>query len=94
MAVLRGEARVMDEHGHDRTTAFLTGAEEALRIVTLFAPSLIVFKEGSPSCGTCRVDIQGERTRGCGVATAVLRRGRIPVISDEDPIPWEPPRRP
>ncbi len=92
MAVLRKEAQVIDQHGNDRTAAFLRGAEETLRIVELVSPSLIVFKEGSPSCGLRRVDIRGERTRGCGVATAFLRGAvGIPIISEEDSIPRESP---
>jgi uncharacterized protein YbbK (DUF523 family) len=87
VAVLRGDARVVDEHGDDRTAAFMRGAEEARRIVQLVSPSLIIFKEGSPSCGLRRVDIQGEHKLGCGVATALLRCGTVPVISEEDPLP-------
>jgi uncharacterized protein YbbK (DUF523 family) len=79
----------MDEHGNDRTAAFLRGAEETLRIVRLVSPALIIFKEGSPSCGLRRVDIHGESTRGGGVTTALLRGASIPLISEEDSIPRE-----
>lgn len=93
-AVLRGEARVVDEHGNDRTTAFVRGAQEALRIVQLVSPCLIVFKEGSPSCGLRRVDVEGKRTAGCGVTTALLCDGTVRVISEEDPLPDEFPMQP
>ncbi|MBI5568588.1 MAG: DUF523 domain-containing protein [Desulfomonile tiedjei] len=86
-AVLLGRAKVVDETGVDRTAAFLTGAEEVLRIVELVSPSLIVFKEGSPSCGLRRVDIAGTRQRGRGVVAARLKAYSIPMISEEDPLP-------
>jgi uncharacterized protein YbbK (DUF523 family) len=86
-AVLLGHAKVLDETGVDRTAAFLKGAEEVLRIVELVSPSLIVFKEGSPSCGLRRVDIEGTRRSGCGVVTARLQAYSIPMISEEDPLP-------
>lgn len=85
--MLLGHARVLDETGVDRTAAFLRGAEEVLRIVELVSPSLIVFKEGSPSCGLRRVDIEGTRRRGCGVVTARLKATSVPIITEEDPLP-------
>jgi len=89
-AVLRNTASVMDEHGNDRTSAFLRGAEETLRIVELVSPTLIVLKEGSPSCGLRSVDIQGERKPGCGVTTALLRGRHIPIVTEDDPLPEDP----
>ena len=85
--VLHGQARVVDEHANDRTAAFMRGAEEALRIVELVSPSLIILKEGSPSCGLHRVDIQGERKPGCGVASALLRGLGVALIDEKDTLP-------
>ena len=31
------------------------------------------FKSFAPSCGLRRVDIEGRKTQGCGVATAFLK---------------------
>jgi uncharacterized protein YbbK (DUF523 family) len=86
-AVLRGEATITDTHGTDRTASFLRGAEETLRIVELVSPDLIIFKEGSPSCGIRRVDIGGEKRRGCGVVTAMVGGRGVRIISEEDPLP-------
>lgn len=85
--VLRGLARVMDADGHDRTSAFLKGAEEIRRIVELTKPHLIVFKEGSPSCGLRRVDVEGRKEPGRGVTTALLMDLGVSVITEEDPVP-------
>jgi uncharacterized protein YbbK (DUF523 family) len=87
VAVVRGEATITDTFGTDRTASFLRGAEETRRIVELISPDLIIFKEGSPSCGIRRVDIGGKKRRGCGVATAMVAGTGISMISDEDPLP-------
>jgi uncharacterized protein YbbK (DUF523 family) len=87
LAVLNGTARVVDRNGIDRTPAFINGAEEVARLVELVHPQLIIFKEGSPSCGLRRVDIEGVKQRGCGVAIALLKRAGITIISEEDTFP-------
>jgi uncharacterized protein YbbK (DUF523 family) len=86
-AVLRGEASIIDTNGTDRTVSFVRGAEETARVVALISPDLIIFKEGSPSCGIRRVDIEGKKQQGSGVATALLARSGIALISEEDPLP-------
>jgi uncharacterized protein YbbK (DUF523 family) len=86
-AVLEGRARLIDKTGIDRTSFFLRAADETRRVVELVSPALIIFKEGSPSCGIQRVDIEGSWRRGCGVVTAVLRDLDIAIISEEDSLP-------
>lgn len=86
-AVLRGKARLIDKTGMDRTPFFLRAADETLRMVQLVSPTMIIFKEGSPSCGILRVDIEGSWQIGCGVVTAVLRDSNIAIISEEDSLP-------
>ena len=86
-AVLKGAAQIIDSLGDNRTDAFLRGAEEVLQVCRLVRPNLVIFKEGSPSCGVHRVDIGGDTQQGCGVTTAMLESLRIPIISEEDPLP-------
>jgi len=81
--VLEGRARVIDRDGIDRTSAFVKGAKETLRVVEMVSPQIIYFREGSPSCGLHRVDMDGERQQGCGVTAAVLERTGIPIVSVE-----------
>lgn len=88
-AVLRGEACIIDTNGTDRTSSFLRGAEETGRVVELIAPDLIIFKEGSPSCGLRRVDIEGKKQRGCGVVAALVAGTGIPMISEDDALPGD-----
>ncbi len=73
MAVLRGEARVMDEHGNDRTAAFLRGAEETLRIVRIGFPCSDHFQRRkplmrAPQGGHSRRAQAGLRSRNCFLA--------------------------
>ena len=86
-ALLRKEARVIDNNGIDRTSCFLRAADECMRIVELVSPEMIIFKEGSPSCGIRRVDIEGSWQTGCGVVTATIRDLNIAIISEEDSLP-------
>jgi uncharacterized protein YbbK (DUF523 family) len=86
-ALLRKEARVIDKDGIDRTSCFLRAADECMRIVELVSPGMIIFKEGSPSCGVHRVDIEGSWQSGCGVVTATIRDLNIAMISEEDSLP-------
>ena len=58
-AALRGDARLIDATGVDRTSFFLRAADETRRMVEPVCPDLILFEEGSPSCGIHRVDIEG-----------------------------------
>lgn len=82
--VLEGSARVIDTSGRDCTSYFMRGAEEAKRVVELVSPRLILFKEGSPSCGVRRVDVGGSKEHGCGVTTALLRNLGIPIVTEDD----------
>jgi uncharacterized protein YbbK (DUF523 family) len=86
-AVLEGRARLIDKTGIDRTSFFLRAAHETRRVLQLVSPALILFKEGSPSCGIQRVDIEGSWQRGCGVVTSALRDSNIDIISEEDSLP-------
>ncbi len=83
-AVLAGAARIADENNDDRTEAFIRGAYAALAALRLAEPRIIVFKDGSPSCGVNRVDIDGQVSPGCGVTTALLQCRGYSVISETD----------
>ncbi|MEW6352254.1 MAG: DUF523 domain-containing protein [Thermodesulfobacteriota bacterium] len=86
-AVLKGAARIIDSAGNDRTDAFLRGAEEVMKVCRLIRPDLVIFKEGSPSCGVRRVDIEGTKQEGCGVTTAMLESLTARIITEEDSVP-------
>jgi uncharacterized protein YbbK (DUF523 family) len=86
-AVLSGHARVVDRTGLDRTAHFLRGAQDTLVLLDLVRPDFIIFKDGSPSCGVHRVDVQGTKMTGCGVTSALLKMRDLTLLSEEDPLP-------
>ncbi len=77
MAVWEGRAKVMNEHGEDVTAEFRRGAVRALAASMAGNCTVAHFKEGSPSCGLTRVDIEGQQTPGLGVAAALFSRAGL-----------------
>lgn len=80
---LKGDAGVIADDGSDSTEDFINGAQRALTICRLVGPDLILFKDGSPSCGVKRVDIEGAKTRGIGVTTALFMESGLRVVSEK-----------
>ncbi|MBW2649845.1 MAG: DUF523 domain-containing protein [Deltaproteobacteria bacterium] len=82
--VLEGKSRIIDTSGRDVTGCFLRGADEVMRLVELLEISTAIMKEKSPSCGVCHInpDSSGHR-RGTGVASALLTKSGIRVISSD-----------
>jgi uncharacterized protein YbbK (DUF523 family) len=84
--VLDGKARVIDNQGRDVTDAFIRGAYETYRIAKTIGADEAILKEKSPSCGSCWIydgSFQGKKKPGVGVTTALLKRKRIKVISED-----------
>lgn len=85
--VLAGQARVFSKEGDDVTDAFIKGAKETLRIAQTVGATEAILKEGSPSCGSCRIyngRFEGKCMEGMGVTAALLQRHGIAVRSEED----------
>lgn len=89
-AVLDGKARVLDEHGTDLTDKMLAGAEAMLACALAHRAELAVLTDMSAACGSqvisdaCRLVKERRFTAGVGVATALLLRNGIPVVSQRD----------
>lgn len=83
-AVLDGAARVVSHPGRDVTAAFVLGTELALDAARRYGAGVAVLKEGSPSCGTRRVVVDGVSVAGRGVAAAALERAGLILLSDEE----------
>ena len=85
LAVLRGNARVIDESGRDVTTHFVDGAHKALQAARDQGVRLAVLKDGSPSCGSALIhdgSFMGTMRPGMGVTTALLEDHGITVFSE------------
>ena len=85
--VLDGNSRLLTDDGHDVTEQYLRGAYETLKIAQDLKIKEAILKQKSPSCG-CGY-MQGgldkrETINGNGVTAALLKRGGIRVLSEED----------
>jgi uncharacterized protein YbbK (DUF523 family) len=89
-AAVDGKARVLDEHGTDLTDGMLAGARAMLARALAERVELAILTDMSAACGSqvisdgCRFDDPRRFQRGVGVATALLLRAGIPVVSQRD----------
>ena len=85
LAVLRGEAMVVDESGRDVTACFVLGANGALQAARCGNVRLAILKDGSPSCGSTYIatgSFKGLKRAGQGVTAALLEQQGIRVFSE------------
>lgn len=89
-ALLDGTARVLDQHGCDLTSGMVAGARAMLAFAQEQRIELAVLTDMSAACGSqvvslgCRFDEPRRYQRGVGVATALLLRHGVPVVSQRD----------
>ncbi len=72
--VWEGRAVVRDENGRDLSEEFRWGAVRALAVALAGGCALAHLKDGSPSCGVSRVDVEGSKVSGLGVTAALFSR--------------------
>jgi uncharacterized protein YbbK (DUF523 family) len=88
--VLDGKARVFDERGTDLTERMIRGAEGMLSVARENKVELAILLDMSAACGSqvisdgCRLVAERRYRAGVGVATALLVRNGIPVVSQRD----------
>lgn len=88
--VLDGKARVLDEKGLDLTEKMVAGANAMLAEAVAQRVELAMLTDTSGACGSqvisdgCRFDVPRLYQIGVGVATALLLRHGIPVVSQRD----------
>lgn len=84
-AVLHGRAAIRTHDGTDVTEAFLNGAEKALAECQRHNIRMVILKEGSPSCGSSKVNdgsFAGHKIAGQGLTARLLNRHGIRVFSE------------
>jgi uncharacterized protein YbbK (DUF523 family) len=84
--VLDGLLPVLTIAGEDVTAAFISGAEQALKLVHQHGIRLALLKARSPSCGNLQNydgSFSGVRVAGEGVTAAALRRAGVRVFNEE-----------
>jgi uncharacterized protein YbbK (DUF523 family) len=88
--VLEGRARVLDEQGTDLTERMIAGARAMLSYASVHGIELGILTDMSAACGSqvisdgCRLVPDRRYQVGVGVATALLQRNCIPVVSQRD----------
>ena len=81
------EKRVITKSGKDETENLERGAKEVLELAKLFGIKKAIFKQRSPSCGCGQIydgTFSGKIIKGDGIATALLKKKGIKVISEEE----------
>jgi len=82
----RGD-KVITDLEEDVTAQFRKGAEEVLNIARMYGITEAVFKQKSPSCGCGKIHdgtFSDRIVKGDGITTALLKKNKITVISEED----------
>ena len=80
--VLKGECRVYDCFGNDRTSAFITGAYKSLELLKKHGVKKAYMKDNSPSCGVTTIydgSFTNNKIKGVGVTTALFESEGITV---------------
>lgn len=86
LAVLAGQAQVLDSSGQDVTAAFIRGAERCLALAKQHQVSHVVLKANSPSCGSTQIyngQFNGQKIDGQGVTAALLSQHGFAVLSEQ-----------
>lgn len=89
-AVLDGRARLEDDRGLDVTEVLLSGAQAMLALAQEHEVDFAVLTDRSGLCGSqvisvgCRFEEPVRHRRGVGLATALLLRNGVKVVSQRD----------
>lgn len=85
--VLDGRSKVITDKGEDVTGQYIKGANLTLAIAKQFNASIIISKQGSPSCGNGNVQggLESRNTvKGVGVTVTLLKRNGTKIFTEDD----------
>lgn len=85
--VLEDNAEVLSIDGEDKTTEFIKGAYEILKLAQVINAEYIILKSKSPSCGLGKVydgTFSGKLISGNGVAAELLIENGFKVINEDE----------
>src|SRR3990167_4805177 len=86
VAVLHNKAKVMSHTGIDKTDAFLSGANKALKVAKTENIRIAILKSKSPSCGNSVIydgTYNDKTIAGMGVTAALLTQNNIKVFNED-----------
>ena len=78
---------MLTAEGDDCTTEYTRGAEGALALCREHNLTVAILKEGSPSCGVCRIrdgSHTGRKIPGMGVTARLLSDNGITLFTEEN----------
>jgi uncharacterized protein YbbK (DUF523 family) len=84
--VLRGNSRVVDACGEDKTDAFLRGSRETWHLARVCGAGAALLKAGSPSCGCGEIhdgSFTGQKKAGVGVTAGLLAEKGLAVFTED-----------
>ena len=84
-AEIQADGRIINIEREDVTEAFNQGAQRALDLCREHDIAIAILKEGSPSCGSSRIndgDFSGNKIPGVGITARLLRDNGIRVFSE------------
>ncbi len=79
--------RVINKCGEDVTANFIKGAEEAMKIVDMVKPEIVILKAKSPSCGYQKIydgTFSGKIIEGNGIFAQKLISKKYKIITEEN----------
>lgn len=85
--VLEGKSKIVNTEGRDVTFEYLSGAKIILEIAQKSKIKMAILKSRSPACGIEQIydgSFSGKLKKGNGIASALLIKNDIKVISDEN----------
>lgn len=87
IATVNEERKVYTREKIDLTDAYVLGAERTLEVARTSGAKMAIMKSNSPSCGCGKIydgTFSGTLIDGDGIATALLKKNGIRVITEED----------
>lgn len=84
-AEIQPDGRIINIERKDVSDSFVRGAEKALQLCHEQNITIAILKEGSPSCGSSKINdgsFSGVKVAGSGATTRLLRENGILVFSE------------
>jgi len=79
----RKNAKIINSDGKNVSLKLINSCKKICSVVKKYGIKEAILKERSPSCGVNFVYINNELTKGCGLLTAMLKKQKVKIISEE-----------
>jgi uncharacterized protein YbbK (DUF523 family) len=79
----RKNAKIINSDGKNVSLKLINSCKKICSIIKKYGIKEAILKERSPSCGVNFVYINNELTKGYGLLTAMLKKQKVKVVSEE-----------